>query len=195
LSVRVEVFRNHWLSLVFSSAMSDSVSIQRRLALLLAALVFLPSMMQAGEAPQAADFTSIVPRNAFGLVPAAVVPTVQFVPVPEASPNILLTGVASFKGKKLAYLTVTTPGVKEAKYLKLGESERDGDIEVTSIDLPKGEVRLKDRGRPAVVNFIKNGATTVAAVAPPPLPGNQATVSAAATPKGAAPAPVPNPAR
>ncbi len=174
--------------------MSDSVSIQRRLALLLAALVFLPSMMQAGEAPQAADFTSIVPRNAFGLVPAAVVPTVQSVPVPEASPNILLTGVASFKGKKLAYLTVTTPGVKEAKYLKLGESEQDGDIEVTSIDLPKGEVRLKDRGRPAVVNFIKNGATTVAAVAPPPLPGNQATVPAA-TPKGAAPAPVPNPAR
>lgn len=160
--------------------MSNSVSALSRLSILLVALTLLPTVLRAGEDSKASEFSAIVPRNAFGLVPVAQPTVTPEAPVPEASPNILLTGVASFKGKKLAYLTVTTPGVKEPKYLKLGESERDGAIEVTAIDLKMCEVRLKDRGRPTVVNFINNGAKTISAVpAAPPMPGNQpAPVSA-----------------
>ncbi len=141
--------------------MSNSVSIHGRLVLLLASLVFIPAVLRAGEDAKATEFSSIVPRNAFGLVPVAAAPAVQLPPVPEASPSILLTGVTQIEGKKMAYLTVTTPGIKEVKYLSLGETERDGAIEIMAIDLKSGEVQLKDRGRPKVVNFVKNGAAAL----------------------------------
>ena len=123
-------------------------------------------------------YDSIAPRNAFGLSPEAKASPVQVAPPePEAAPNIFLTGVAQIKGQKMAYLTVTTPGAKEAKYYRLAESEREGGIEVLGIDLKNGEVQIKDRGHAVKLTFSRNGAAPVASsvavpvnVQPPPLP-------------------------
>lgn len=173
--------------------MSNSVSALRGFFILLAGLALLPTVLCAGEGTKASEFSSILPRNAFGLVPVAQPTVAQAAPVPEASPNILLTGVALLKGKKMAYLTVTTPGVKEPKYLSLGEAEREGAIEVMAIDLKSGEVQLKDQGRPKVVNFIKNGATTLTPASI--MPSGAGAVPAVNTVKPSALTVPPNPLR
>lgn len=123
-------------------------------------------------------YDSIAPRNAFGLSPEAKSSPVQVAPPePETAPNIFLTGVAQIKGQKMVYLTVTTPGAKEAKYYRLAESEREGGIEVLGIDLKNGEVQIKDRGHAVKLTFSRNGAAPVAsagaatvAVQTPPVP-------------------------
>lgn len=108
-------------------------------------------------------YDSIAPRNAFGLVPESKVAPAQAVTTePETAPNIFLTGVAQIKGKKMAYLTVTSPGAKEAKYYHLAEAEREGGIEVVGIDLKNSEVQIKNRGNLVKLTFSRNGAAPVA---------------------------------
>lgn len=147
------------------------------------------SVFAVGDNP----YKDIVVRNAFGLQPPPPPPT-NAPPVPEAPPsNIVLTGVAKIGGQKLVFLTLTTPGEKEPKYLKLAENERDGAIEVTSIDPKTGRVGLKNRGITSFINFESNGAkpNVAAAAAPgvkpgmpgvPPVPGAPATVVPPGTP-------------
>jgi hypothetical protein len=126
-------------------------------------------------------YADIVTRNAFGLKPPEP-PKAPEPPKEEVAPsNIFMTGVTSIGGKKQVYLKVVTPGEKEPKYLRLGENERDGAIEVTEIIPKTGRARIKNRGVPSTISFETHGsqmsmAAAVPAVAgrpgvPPPLGG------------------------
>lgn len=136
-------------------------------------------------------YADIVTRNAFGLKPPEP-PKAPEPPKEEVAPsNIFMTGVTSIGGKKQVYLKVVTPGEKEPKYLRLGENERDGAIEVTEIIPKTGRVRIKNRGVPSTISFETHGAqmSMAAPVAPvvagrpgvPPPPGVMPSVPGAVT--------------
>jgi len=131
-------------------------------------------VLGAGAAQAYNPYLGIVDRNAFGLkAPVVVVPEVEKAP-PEVPSNIVLSGMAKLAGKKLVFFSVTKPGEKEVKYLRLGEQERDGAIEVMEIDLKNDRVRIKHNGQPAIMTFATHGAKVAAAspamAATPPLP-------------------------
>jgi hypothetical protein len=112
-------------------------------------------------------YQAIVERNVFGLKP---IPP----PAPPAEPpkppvNITLTGITTLFGKKRCFVTVMTapkagaPAAPESKMLS--EGERDGGIEVVSIDEKAGTVNLKDGDSAVTVSFDKNGVKG----GPPPM--------------------------
>src|ERR1043166_10041298 len=86
-------------------------------------------------------YQSIVDRNIFGLHPPPP-PPVNEPPRPPIPP-INLTGITTILGKKLAFMSIQLPpkpgeaakpgGNGPTSYM-LGEGEREGDIEVVSID-------------------------------------------------------------
>ncbi len=119
-------------------------------------------------------YLGIVERNAFGLKAPVVSEQKVETPPLEAPANIVLSGMALVEGKKQVFLSVTKPGEKETKYLRLGEQERDGAIEVVEIDLKNDRVRIKHNGQPAIMTFATHGAKVAAAApamaATPPLP-------------------------
>ena len=131
--------------------------------------------IEAGVNP----YADIVTRNAFSLKPPEPPKPIEQ-PKEEVAPsNIIMTGVTTINGKKQVYLKLTTPGEKDPKYLRLGENEREGQIEVTEITPKTGRVRIKNRGVPSIISFDTHGAqmssAPAAAVAipgrPPGLPG------------------------
>jgi len=128
---------------------------------------------------QMASYQQINERNAFSLKP---------LPPPGPDPatlaatqqvNITFTGITSFQGVKKAYFRLpdgTKPG--QFLYPTIREGERDGALEVVSINEKAGTVIIKNAGAPMTLNFEANGnkqAGTMAMVAPPPgaraLPG------------------------
>jgi len=133
------------------------------------ALVFGAGMAQAYN-----PYLGIVDRNAFGLKSPVVIEQVAATAPLEAPSSIVLSGMAKLAGKKLVFLSVMKPGEKEVKYLRLGEQERDGAIEVVEIDLKNDRVRIKHNGQPAIMTFATHGAKVAAAApamaATPPLP-------------------------
>src|SRR5438128_1694564 len=85
-------------------------------------------------------YKAIPERNLFGLRPEPP-PQAQPVPPPPALPKVILTGLTTILGNKMAFLKVQVPAkpnepAKEQS-LTLKEGERDGDIEVVDIDIPK----------------------------------------------------------
>lgn len=134
-------------------------------------LVALMLVVGTGAAQAGHPYEQIAEKNAFGLKAAPVIEP-KIVPVPVAPPSdVTLTGMASVAGKKQVFLKMVVPGEKDAKYLRLGELERDGGIEVLEIDLKNERVRLKHNGQPMVMTFATHGAkagsTPVAAKLPP----------------------------
>jgi len=124
-------------------------------------------------------YADIVTRNAFSLKPPEP-PKELPPPVEEKAPsNIIMTGVTSIGGKKQVYLKLTTPGEKEPEYLRLGENERQGAIEVVEIIPKTGRVRIKNRGVPSLISFETHGAMAAAApaAAMPGRPGMPALPS------------------
>jgi hypothetical protein len=132
-------------------------------------------VMLAGAGIAHADhpYEVITAKNAFGLKAAPVMEQkVETEPVVPQS-SIILSGLASVEGKKQVFLRVTAPGEKEAKYVRLGELERDGNIEVLEIDLKNERVRIKHNGQSMVMTFATHGvkAGTLPPVAKlPPVP-------------------------
>jgi hypothetical protein len=116
-------------------------------------------------------YKDIVVRNAFALLPPPPPVTNAPPPVEEAPSNIAITGITSIGGRKEVYLTLTTPGEKEPKYIRLSENEREGAIEVTKINLKAGAVNIKSRGIASTITFEKNGAKSNVAAAPAAKPG------------------------
>lgn len=125
------------------------------------------SVAAVGDNP----YKDIITRNAFNLKPPEQ-PKPPEPPVEEKGPsNIVMTGVTSIGGKKQVFLTVTIPGEKDPKYLRLGENERDGAIEIVSIDPKTSRVRIKNSGVSSVISFETHGAKQMMAAAAPTRPG------------------------
>ncbi|MGV3756934.1 MAG: hypothetical protein ACO1QS_16255 [Verrucomicrobiota bacterium] len=132
----------------------------------------LSASMAMGVEGGGNPYADIVTRNAFGLKPPEP-PKAPEPPKEEVAPsNIFMTGVTSIGGKKQVYLKLVTPGEKEPKYLRLGENERDGAIEVTEIIPKTGRVRIKNRGVPSTISFETHGSQmSMAAPAAPAMAG------------------------
>jgi hypothetical protein len=137
-----------------------------------ASALLLGGTMAWGVENSGNPYADIVTRNAFSLKPPEP-PKELPPPVEEKAPsNIIMTGVTSIGGKKQVYLKLTTPGEKEPEYLRLGENERQGAIEVVEIIPKTGRVRIKNRGVPSLISFETHGAMAAAApAAPAGMPG------------------------
>src|SRR6266436_8393730 len=95
-------------------------------------------------------YQGIVDRNVFGLRPPPPPPSNE--PPKPPIPAINLQGITTILGKKMAFMTVQLP-TKPGEQAKPGptsfmlcEGERDGDIEVVSIDEIAGTVKVNDCG-------------------------------------------------
>lgn len=142
-------------------------------------------------------YAAIVDRNVFGLKP----------PPPPPDPNeaakaaptdLTLTGITTILGNKRVLLKSAPkpgkPGEKptERSYI-LTEGQRDGDVEILTIDEKAGAVKLRLAGNEMTLDFEKNGPklpTTPPPAAVPGLPipgGRQIPIP------GAAPATLPMP--
>ncbi len=108
---------------------------------------------RAEDAPN--PYQAIVERNAFGLKPPP--PVVEPPPIvaPAPSSKVVLTGIATVFGvKALLEITEQEPG-KQPSVRKpiLREGERDGSIEVISINVEKSFVKIKNGNIETNVTF------------------------------------------
>ena len=115
-------------------------------------------------------YQGIVDRNLFNLRP----PTrpEDNLPPAQPPPQITLTGITTILGNKRVLMKVQEPPhppqpAKEDSYI-LTEGQRDGDIEVLSIDEQAGSVKVNNHGTIQELTFEKNGARLPSTR---PLPG------------------------
>ena len=120
-------------------------------------------------------YLTIADRNPFGIKPAPPA-TIADPPPPPAAPlaKVVLTGVTSMFGPPRALLEITDiePGKGQVVSKRiLREGERDGSIEVLSIDINTPSVRIKNG--PVETNVVfevaKSGPTTPTGLMPPPI--------------------------
>jgi hypothetical protein len=119
-------------------------------------------------------YTGIVDRNVFSLKPPTPVETA---PKEEPKPpvKLTLTGITTILGNKRALLKAAIPAkapepAKEESNM-LTEGQRDGGVEVISIDEKAGAVTVNNNGIRETLDFVNNGAKMVAAAAPAGTPG------------------------
>lgn len=163
------------------SALSFTVSPFRRFAVstsltgLLLTLLSVPAVHAAASNP----YGGIVDRNVFSLKPAPLVdPTPAAPPTPPV--KLTLNGITTILGNKRALLHAQIPPrppepAKEENYM-LTEGQRDGGVEVLSIDERAGIVKVNNNGLTETLNFVNNGAKAVAVA--------QSPVAAASGPAG-----------
>lgn len=140
----------------------------RSTLILLATIVGTPLVAGAGE-PSVNPYYPILERNAFALKP---IPEPTPPPEPDAAPppppsSIKLTGITSILSTKRALFEITpqTPGKLPTKpILGVGDPAVDG-LEVLSIDVDKGEVKIRNNGDESTVTFA--AATSDSTPAPP----------------------------
>lgn len=116
-------------------------------------------------------YQSIIDRNAFALRPPPPPPDpAASQPPPTPPSNVKLTGITSMFGpsSKRAMLEIleTGPG-KLPKKPTLKEGEREGTVEVVSIDVAKGLVKILNNGVESVLGFTND----VAKAGPVAMPG------------------------
>ena len=117
-------------------------------------------------------YASIVERNVFGLKPPPLPPGPEDSKPPPS--NITLTGIITLGGKKALMTTPPTggkpgvPATPESYILK--EGERQGAIEVISIDEVNFVVKVRNAGQEQTLDFKNNGPKLAAGppTAPPP---------------------------
>jgi hypothetical protein len=103
-------------------------------------------------------------RNVFGLKdpPPVVVPP----PPPPALPKIILTGIATISGSKLAFLRVqflAKPGEPAREQsMMLKEGQREAGIEILQIDEKAGRIQVNNLGTEMPVTFDKDALKTAA---------------------------------
>lgn len=114
-------------------------------------------------------YQGIVDRNVFGLRPPPPPPSNE--PPKPPIPAINLQGITTILGKKMAFMSIQLPpkAGEPAKpgptSFTLSEGERDGDIEVVSIDEVAGTVKVNDFGTITNVTFGKLPSTPAPAMA------------------------------
>lgn len=121
-------------------------------------------------------YQNIVERNLFALRDP---PSQNVAPPTPPPPKILLTGITTILGRKQALMKVQVPArppqpAKEESYI-LTEGQRDGEIQVVSIDEAAGSVKVINHGVAQELNFDKDGVklpkTPVAAAGRPGVRG------------------------
>jgi len=131
------------------------------------------------------NYSKIVERNVFGLkdAPAQSLPTNA---PPPILPKLVLKGITTILGTKMAILTVQptaqagTPPAKEES-LMLAEGQREAGVEVLEIDTKAAQLKVNNSGTVMPLTFEKANdkttapASTPASAAPPtqgiPAPG------------------------
>ena len=146
----------------------------------------------AAEMADPADSSSnpyqgIVERNVFALKPPPPPPDPESEKPP--TPKFFLTGITDIIGKTLAlFKSDPTPGkpgqpaTKEESYM-LAEGQREGDVEVMSIDKIARTVKLSFAGTVVTLDFTNNAAKAVAVA---PVPSAAPGVPGHASPPGIA---------
>lgn len=120
---------------------------------------------------QMASYQQINERNAFSLKPMPPPGPDPSTLVATQQVNITFTGITSFQGVKKAYFRLpdgTKPGA--FVYPTIREGERDGALEVLSINEKAGSVTIKNAGAPMTLTFDTHGNKIqgpMAMVAPP----------------------------
>ena len=152
--------------------------LKNRLGCTLAGLLLLGIAPLAWGETTDNPYLSIVARNPFGLKPPPPPepPKVEAPVVPPA--KVVLTGIETMFGPARALFEITeTEAGKQGTIRRpiLREGERDGSIEVVSIDYPKGLVKIRNSGLETNVTFETPKMATAAApglgVPGLPLPG------------------------
>jgi len=124
------------------------------------AVAFLAVTVRANNTDN--PYQGIVDRNVFGLRPPPPPPSNE--PPKPPIPAINLTGITTILGKKMAFMTIQLPakpgeapkpGANGPTSFMLTEGERDGEIEVVSIDEVAGTVKVNDFGTVTNVTFGK----------------------------------------
>jgi len=141
-----------------------TVPMRRSFPLSLGTLVLALTAYHVAGATAGNPYEGIVERNVFSLKPP---------PPPGPAPTatspavkMTLTGITTILGKKQALLCAQVPPLgptqpaKQESYI-LAEGQRDGDIEVVSIDENAGVVKITNRGSPETLDFVNNGAKIV----------------------------------
>jgi hypothetical protein len=153
----------------------------KALLVLAAGFLFCPKQSQAiifnAERPGGGNFATpyqaIPERNVFGLKPPPAPPD------PEANkpppPKITPTGITTILGNKRALFKVQMPAKPpepaHEQSMILAEGEREGEIEVISIDEKLGEIKFNSYGSLVSLTLEKDGAKLPASPAPAPIPG------------------------
>jgi hypothetical protein len=121
-------------------------------------------------------YEAIPTRNVFSLKDPTILPPVTNQPAQHS--KITLTGITTILGSKKALMTAQLPArppepAKLESYM-LTEGQRDGDIEVITIDEKAGTVQVRNAGNIETLDFVNNGAKLTAAPASLPMPGGPA---------------------
>lgn len=122
----------------------------------LLAVICLSSAATASAITESNPYTAIVGRNTFALKPPAVaVPPVTTVVTPP--PNVSLQGISTILGRAQALLKVKIaarpPEPAKEQSLVMDVGQREGDVEVVSIDPATGTVNLSNQGSPLTLNI------------------------------------------
>jgi hypothetical protein len=142
-------------------------------------LILLAGLAFCGGAAGTTDgrpYQAIVTRNVFGLKDPPPPPSV--VEPVKPPPNLILTGITTF-GKTRALLKASPAPPKPGEQPKgeqsfiLGEGERQGDVQVVSINPALGKVTLNIGGESVTIGFEDNSRSKGRPVGVPaaPLPG------------------------
>jgi hypothetical protein len=151
---------------------------EKMLICTLAGLALCPAANAVTSESSGSPYLGIVERNVFGLKPPPPPPD------PEASkpppPKIFLQGITTFGGVKRALFKAQMPPKageppKGEQSFILAEGQRDGDMEVVTIDANSpGSVKVSAFGTIITLDFEHNGIKTTTAAPPPsvaPRPG------------------------
>jgi hypothetical protein len=117
-------------------------------------------------------YQPIVLRNPFGIkpVPEPVAQIKEGPPV--ALPKVILTGITTMFGPPKALIEITEAEPGKAANIRrpiLREGEKDGTVEVLSIDAATASVRIKNSGFETNLNFEVAKSGSIPAGGPPPL--------------------------
>ncbi len=167
-----------------SSAIAASVADFRLITTLCAGLATFGSTSFA--LTESNPYSPIVGRNVFALKPPTPVNNTPVAPV-VAAPGIELQGITTILGRPQVLLKIKLPPrppepAKDQSFV-LDVGQREGEVEVVSINMDSGTIQLRNQGSDLVLNMKDNAAKPAAGAA---LPG------ATAMPSGVPSLPAPN---
>ncbi len=148
---------------------------------MLCVLSSLAVAWQAAALTEDNQYQAIVQRNVFALKPPPPPPDPNAVPKVDP-PNIKLQGITTILGRRqvLGKVLAKPPQQAKEQSFVLAEGEREGEVEIVSIDENSGTVKLKNHGSEFTLTMKDDaekppaGGTPVAFAAPgapPAIPG------------------------
>ena len=114
------------------------------------------SVITASALTEGNPYSTIVGRNTFALKPPAP-PAGPITAPPTPPPNVSLQGISTILGRAQALLKVKIgpkpPDAAKELALVMDVGQREGDVEVLSIDPATGTVNLSNQGNPLTLNI------------------------------------------